>query len=199
MVLDGFRYVRSSRVLMMLMLVGGVSAVLTAPYSALLPIYQRDILNVGASGLGLLYAASGLGALGSSILLALISPERPSPKQMFVLGIGAGLALAAFSYSASFGLSLGILFMVGLGMSGSTIVNMTLIQNQAPKEMLGRVFSIRMLTWGTVPFGQFLLGLVAQLLSPQIALLGMGLLCAAAMLLLMLRLRWAHMTVEGHA
>jgi MFS family permease len=193
-ILDGFRYVRASRGLTILMVSGALATIFYLPYMALLPIFQRDVLQEDASALGLMYTASGAGALAASLLLAVGGGERPKTGLMMAFAVLAGFAIAGFSQSDSLGLSLGALVLVGLWQSGSMTMNMALVQYLAPGAMRGRVFAIRMVVWGMMPVGQVLAGLGARDSSPQSALLVIGLAGAAVQLPLWFMMRRVRMT-----
>ncbi|MEE9285001.1 MAG: MFS transporter [Dehalococcoidia bacterium] len=196
---EGFRYVRRSKSLPILMISGILGTVLYLPYISLMPIFQRDVLDVGASGLGLMFTATGAGAVFSSVLMAFFSTERPNVGFMMLFGIGAGLAIAAFSQSSSFGLSLGILALVGLGQTGFMTMGMALVQYLTPAEMRGRVMAIRMLVFGMLPMGTVLAGLGAEVSSPQAALAVLGLTGVAAQILTLVWMRKVPMTPPAEA
>jgi MFS family permease len=198
-VLDGFRYVRASQALTMLMISGALATIFYIPYMSLLPIFQRDVLKESASGLGLMFTASGVGALMSSLLLAFVSAERPLAGLMMAFAVAAGLAIAGFSQSTSFPLSLGALVLIGMWQSGSMTMNMALIQYLAPREMRGRVFAIRMIVWGMMPVGQVALGLGARASSPEMALMVMGLAGSAVQVILWVWMRRVRMEIPQEA
>ena len=126
------RAVRASGPLMMAMVSGVIGTFFIVPHVALFPIYQRDILEVGASGLGLMFAASGIGALIVAFVLALTSSERPSLRLSLLMGALSGLFIAVFSQSDSFAVSLGVLVAVGAFSQGFFTLNMALVQWLAP-------------------------------------------------------------------
>ena len=192
----GFRYVRLSKSLPVLMISGILGTVLYMPYFSLMPIFQRDVLGVGASGLGLLFTATGVGAVCSSLLLAMFSTERPSTGIMMLFGVGAGLAIAGFSQSSAFDLSLGLLVIVGLGHTGFMTMSMAMVQYITPPEMRGRVMAIRMLVFGLIPIGTITAGVIAELASPQSALAALALVGAATQLVLWVWMRGMPMEPE---
>jgi len=186
---EGVRAVRASRPLMLAMISGVIGTFFIVPHIALFPIYQRDILDVSASGLGLMFAASGIGALIVAFVLAITSSERPSLRLSLLMGALSGLFIAAFSQSDSFALSLGVLVAVGAFSQGFFTLNMALVQWLAPPEVMGRVIALRIMIFGMTPPAQILLGTAADLTTPQAALGVMGLLAVVPQLLLMVRPR----------
>src|SRR5262249_49590622 len=111
----------------------------TVPQAVLLPVFAADVLRGGPNTLGLLSAASGLGALAGALYLA----SRPS-----VLGLGRlivaaacvlGLGLASFSQSGSVWLSAVLLVATGAGMMVEMAASNTLLQTMADEDKRGRV------------------------------------------------------------
>lgn len=142
-------------------------AVLLGGAEALLPIFTRDILRVGPSGLGWLQAAPSVGALAMALLLA----HRPSPRRagrallLSVAGFGAAILLLALS--RSFTLSL-----IALGLSGafdmiSVVIRTTLVQVLTPESMRGRVSAVNAVFVGmSNELGSFESGVTAAWLGP---------------------------------
>lgn len=186
---EGVRAVRASGPLMMAMISGVIGTFFIVPHAALFPIYQRDILDVGASGLGLMFAASGIGALIVAFVLALTSSERPSLRLSLLMGALSGLFIAVFSQSDSFAVSLGVLVAVGAFSQGFFTLNMALVQWLAPPAVMGRVIALRIMIFGMTPAAQIMLGAAADLTTPQAALGVMGLLAVIPQIALMIRPR----------
>src|ERR671912_1276717 len=70
---EGFAYVRSTPSVLALMILAYVPRVFAVPYQTLMPVFQKDVLQVGPEGLGMLLAAPGLGALLAGLTLATLS------------------------------------------------------------------------------------------------------------------------------
>ncbi|HEX4339619.1 MAG TPA: MFS transporter [Polyangiaceae bacterium] len=139
-------------------------AVLLGGATALLPVYARDILHVGPSGLGALRAAPGLGAAVMAIVLA----HRPLGKRAGWTLYGCvglfGVATIVFGASTSFSLSLGALVVLGAADLVSVVVRHTVVQLETPPEMRGRVSAVNMLFIGASnELGEFESGLTAEL------------------------------------
>jgi MFS family permease len=143
--IDGLSYVRTNRLVL-----GAITldlfAVFLAGATALLPIYARDILQVGSEGLGKLSAAPAVGAA----LTALYFSFRPLKKNVGAKMLWAvavfGVATLVFGLSRSFPLSLAALFVVGAADMFSVFVRSSLIQLHTPDEMRGRVGAVSQLT-----------------------------------------------------
>lgn len=177
--LEGVRYIRKSHSLTVIISSAALFTVFATAYMALLPIFQRDVLKVGGSELGLLFTSAGIGGLAASLLLAALNVSRPRPGVMIAAGVVQGLVLILFAQSESFTLSVGIIVVVGMTQSVYLALNMAMVQLLSPPEISGRVFAFRTIIWGIAPFGQLLLGAIAEVVGPQTALVAIGAVAAA--------------------
>ena len=128
------------------------------PYQALLPVFARDILHSGATGLGLLGLAVGVGAISGSIAVASFSDPRQVRFLLIGGGTAFGLLIVLFALSSVFWLSFGLTLVLGFTMQVSLTSNMTLVQLAVPSYIRGRVLSLRMAAMGIGPVGMLLLG-----------------------------------------
>lgn len=150
-------------------------AVLLGGATTLLPIFAKDILEVGPSGLGALRAAPAFGALGILFVLAHRPPLRYAGRSLLWAVVGFGLATIVFGLSQSFWLSLGMLFLSGAFDSVSVVVRHTLVQVLTPDEMRGRVSAVNgMFISASNELGGFESGLVAALFTPVISVVSGG-------------------------
>ncbi len=162
MVLEGLKYICQNKLIL-----GAISldlfAVLLGGAVALLPVYAREILKVGAPGLGLLRSAPGVGAVAMSIVLAHWQLKRRAGITMLWCVFGFGLATVAFGLSRNLWLSLALLFVTGATDTVSVIIRSTMIQLGTPNEMRGRVSAVNMVFVGASnEVGQFESGITAQ-------------------------------------
>jgi MFS family permease len=117
-------------------------AVLLGGATALLPLFARDILDVGAVGFGWLYAAPALGALVMALVLAHRPPlERPGVALLLAV-TGFGAATIVFGLSSNFVLSFSMLAITGALDNISVVVRGTLVQVLTPDAMRGRVSAV---------------------------------------------------------
>ncbi len=139
--IDGLRYVRQNRLVL-----GAISldlfAVLLGGTTALLPIFARDVLHIGPSGLGVLRACPPIGALLTAGWFAFRPLQERIGVKMLV-GVGVyGAATAVFGLSRWLPLSLACLAILGAADMFSLYVRQSLIQLSTPNEMRGRVGAI---------------------------------------------------------
>jgi len=144
----------------------------------LLPIYAKDILAVGPTGLGMLYSARAVGSLGAAGAMSIWGPVKRSGLWVFI-GVGIyGLATVLFAYSGWFWFSLLMLTLTGVGDTISSILRGTINQLQTPDELRGRMSSINgIFTMGGPQLGQFQIGIIAAWLGSEMAALTGGLAC----------------------
>ncbi|HEX3797821.1 MAG TPA: MFS transporter [Verrucomicrobiae bacterium] len=150
-------------------------AVLLGGASALLPVYARDILHVGPSGLGWLQGALPMGSLLMSIILVHRPPLQKAGRTLLWAVVGFGLATIVFGISKNFWLSFAMLFLCGATDYISVVVRHTLVQLLTPDEMRGRVSAVNSLFIGTSnQMGEFESGFVASYTSPLFAVVSGG-------------------------
>ncbi len=171
---EGLRYVVHNK-----MVLGAITldlfAVFLAGATALFPVFARDILEVGETGLAQLAMAPAVGAA----LTALWFSFRPlrnnvGPRMLWAVGL-FGLATVVFGLSKSMPLSLAMLFIVGAADMFSVYIRQSLIQLHTPDDKRGRVSSVSLLTISASnEFGDFFSGSLAFLVGPVIAVVSGG-------------------------
>ena len=134
----------------------------TKPYTQFMPVFARDILHVGAPGLGVLLMAPGAGAILGGLTLASIR-RFPRPHYLlFFLAAGFGSSVIMFALSRDFSLSLLCLFIAGGFQTTFLSATATLLQVHADETNRGRVMSLfGLINRGLGPMGSFPFGLVA--------------------------------------
>ena len=144
----------------------------------LLPVYARDILFVGPTGLGMLYAARAVGSVSAAAAMSLRGPVRRSGLWVFI-GVGIyGLATALFAHSGMFWFSVLMLTLTGVGDTISSILRGTINQLQTPDALRGRMSSINgIFTMSGPQLGQFEIGIIAAWFGSEMAALTGGLAC----------------------
>jgi MFS family permease len=203
---DGVRFVRSNRVLATVVLLPAVPALLVLNYLTFLPVYARDILEVGPAGIGLLTGAIGVGALSGSLSLAAFRPSGGSGRLIVGAMTIVGLALATFALSRSLPLSMLALLLIGAFQVQFYSTTNVMIQVLVPARLRGRVLSLYLLTSiGFIPVANLLGGAIAEAIGVDIVLAAGGVLTigiAGLVALLepeVLRLRAAHLSLQESA
>jgi MFS family permease len=171
---DGLAYVRRNRLVL-----GAITldlfAVLLGGVTAMLPIYARDILRVGAEGLGPLRAAPAFGATLMAIIFS-VQPLRSNVGvKMLIAVVVFGAATAIFGFSTSFPLSLAMLALLGAADMFSVYIRQSLIQLHTPDEMRGRVSAVSTLAISASnELGETRSGFAAALIGPVTATVAGG-------------------------
>lgn len=138
---EGIKFVTGNRILFYAILLDMFS-VLFGGVVAILPVFAKDILKVGAEGLGIMRAAPGLGAVLTMLGTAYFPPTRQAWRNMLIAVTGFGLATLVFAFSTSLWLSVIALFFTGAFDSVSVVIRQTILQVLPPDDMRGRVNSV---------------------------------------------------------
>ena len=146
--LNGFRFVFSTRIILGLITLD-MFAVLLGGATALLPIYAKDILFVGPTGLGMLQAALPFGSVCCAFVVAHRRPMLRAGHAMLWAVMVFGVATIAFGLSQWFWVSIAMLFACGCADNVSVVVRHTLVQMLTPDEKRGRVSAVNNLFIGT--------------------------------------------------
>lgn len=180
----GLRYVRHNEVILAVLLITFVMNFWIFPYTTLLPVFARDILQQGPVGLGMLSTGTGIGAFLGLLLMQWVR-RRYSNGLIFIVGSAwMCLALIAFALSTNYQFSWVMLFLAGLGMSCFGTLQSAIILLAASDEMRSRVMGLLVLAIGSDPLGQLLIGSLAERFGPQLTLVGEASAAALAILLI---------------
>ncbi len=172
---DGFSVVRGNPAIAGALLVAAASEGFAFSFIPLLPVFATDILGAGASGLGLMLAAEGFGAIAASLAVALMSRRDIAYGRLMLSGAGGSMLLGfGLAVSPWYGLTFALL--VALGGTGALffIMQSNVILTLTPRETRGRLIGLQMLVIGMFPLGALIVGTLASLLSPQTAVMIMS-------------------------
>ena len=141
-------------------------AVLFVGAVAMVPVYARDILKVGAQGFGLLNAASDIGSIFIVVLLTLSPLKHKQGRKLLFAVAGFGTCIIVFALSKWFWLSFIALLIGGMVDGISVVIRGTIMQLKTPDNMRGRVMSVNsMFINSSNELGQFESGVAAKLLG----------------------------------
>ena len=180
---QGLSYVGTQKIILAIMLMEAFSSVFGLD-PAMLTIFARDVLRVGASGLGFLQSARGLGAILGSAFLVAIGNARSQGKVLVFSAIVYGLSFALFGLSHYFSLSLLLIFVTGAADTIWGAVRSTILQTNTPDYLQGRVMGVFGLSSrGLSPLGQVETGLIVPVLGArETTFLGGSLVLCASLL-----------------
>lgn len=174
-VIAGIRFVRENRVILAALTLD-LFAVLFGGATTLLPVYAKDILKVGAAGLGWMQAAPSVGAIFCALTLAHLPPIRRAGPLLLMVVTGFGIATIGFGVSKIFWLSLLMLLLAGGLDNVSMVIRASLVQLRTPDYMRGRVSAVNSIFISSSnEIGGFESGIAAAWLGPIIAVAGGGL------------------------
>lgn len=175
--LDGLRYLRRDRTVLELLIVAIVPVVLAMPYVNFLPVFSKDVFQVGTTGLGIMMAAVGGGAVVGALGIASLGNYKYKGRVLVGSGLGFGATLMLFAFTAgigSFPLSLVALALVGAAGTAYMSLNNALVLTITPPEMRGRVMGIFMTTFGLMPLGALPMGMLADSIGAPLTVGGFG-------------------------
>jgi predicted MFS family arabinose efflux permease len=186
---DGLRYVRNSRNLIAVTLLGFIGAFLGLPLLTFLPVITRDVFQQDVGFYSRLMTFSGAGAVTGALVVAYIGKHRHIGRLLLIFLASFGTAMVLFSLSRAPVLTAVILFIAGALLVMSFALTTSLAQLLAPPELRGRVVSIYMVAFrGGSPLGGLASGwLVTQVGSAPPVLLANGVLLTAIALFFLAR------------
>ncbi len=180
---EGWDYVRGFRPIRTILLLFALVSLMGYSWAVLLPIFAAQVLHGGATTLGWLTGASGIGALASAVSLAIRKSVVGLTRMLQISVAMLGFALILFGLSHTLWLSLGLMVFVGFGMIQCASVSNTIIQALVTEDKRGRVMSYyTMAFFGAAPFGSLLAGALAARMGAPYTVIVTGFFCIAGSL-----------------
>lgn len=167
---DGIAFARGNPQVLGVLVVTAIVNLFGFSYVSIAPVIGEQVLGLDPVRVGLMMATEGVGALVGSLALAtFVRPAWYRP--VFRAGAAGFLTMVVlFSFSAWFAVSLPLLLLAGLGVSGFAAMQGTLLMHGAPPDMRSRVMGLLSLAIGAAPFGILLVGALSEWLGPARAL-----------------------------
>ena len=170
---EGFRYAIKEPTIRGLLLIGIMGAIFGQPLQQLLVLFT-DVLDVGASEIGLLATTMGFGSLMGSTFAASLGDFNRKGLLLILFFTLLGASIVAFSLSSIYALSLILMVPVGLGHSGRTSILLATLQTYVEPDMRGRVMALNAMQGGFQPISILAITAVADFANPQIAFAASG-------------------------
>ena len=184
---EGFVYVRSDKPTLAMIALLSATVIFAFPcFSVMMPLYAKNVLQLGPDKLGLLMGISAIGGLTGSVGLLGI-PRHRRRRVLLVAVIGIALGLTGLAIAQRFAVAAGSLVVLTLGVSTLGGLTSTIVQERAPGPMRGRVSAIVGLSFfGLMPFAGLGITSLADGIGIRTALLvaGGGYFCVAIAVLL---------------
>jgi len=195
-IIEGLRYIRTDPKIKGTLFITIAMNVFGFPYVAMVPVIGDQILGQGAVATGILVSAEAAGALAGALLIANFVQPRHFSAVYFYCSILFILGVLAFSLSQIYSVSLGLLFLAGLGVAGFAAMQSTIVFTAAPPEMRGRLMGVLAVCIGFNPLGILQVGLLADWFGGALAVTIMTSEGLAAILIA--ALLWPHFWRRGH-
>jgi MFS family permease len=155
---EGLVYIWKTPAILSLIILVGTMGTFGFNFNIWIPVLSRLYLNVGADGYGVLMAGLGLGALVSSLAMAVSGRTPKHSRILLALAFFAAFEIGV-AISGWFILSFLLMFGMGLAMIRVSAASNTFIQMNTPDYLRGRVMSFYLLVFaGTTPIGSLFIG-----------------------------------------
>jgi predicted MFS family arabinose efflux permease len=166
---EGLNFIRRNELYFVFISMIFFNSVFGMSYLILMPVFARNVLEVGSQGFGFLQSAGGAGALIGVLAVAWFSHSRAKGQHTLVGAVAFGMLLISFAISKSYPLSLTLAFALGVASQFYMTTISTILQINLPNELRGRVMGIYGLVWELMPVGGMIAGAVAELAGAPIA------------------------------
>lgn len=167
---EGLRIIYKNKIVRTLMVMAIICEVFGFSYMVVVPVFARDILNVGVVGLGMFSAAQSLGGLLAVLGLASLGNYKRKGWLILAVFLLFGVFLVFFSQSPWYPMSLLLVGLVGGMAAVFDTMQHTLLQLSVTEEQRGRAMGIWQLSIGFGPIGHLAVGVIAGLIGVQLAL-----------------------------
>jgi len=183
---DGVSFLRKHPIILAVLSLDFFATFFGSP-RALLPVYAQDIMHIGPQGLGILLAATSIGAVALAPFTGIFARIKRQGLGVALAIIVWGLCIMAFGFFPN-PLWLGVLLLAGAGAADmvSMILRGLVVQLSTPDEFRGRISAVNaMFVVGGPMLGQFESGLIGGLFSPMFSVVSGGLVCILATLIIL--------------
>ena len=168
-IIEGIAYIRRTRLILVLLVMGLATTVLAMPFRMLMPVVVVDIYHVGPDFMGLMLTVMG----GSSLVGALFVASLSKWHRGLLLIVGSFMSGVALLLIAAVPVYLAAVFFMiplGLGDAGRRTLNQSLVMEEADDQYRGRVMSFFMLNRGLMPLGVLPTSILMDILGARLAI-----------------------------
>jgi len=186
---EGVRYLNKHRMVILLLTVPACLSLLGLPFIVLMPAVARNMIGVGATGLGYLMGGAGLGAVAAALFIAARGTSENRGRLILSSATLFSLALILLSRAQTFWGAFFLLAVMGGTIVGSLTLANTTLQMTTPPQLRGRVMAMYYMAMsGLMPFGSLQAGAMAQAVGTRFALGFGGAVCLVYFLILQISL-----------
>ena len=166
---EGLTFLRTNRLVLILVSIGVISTILSEPFWLMVPVYIVDVYGRGPEAMGLLVSVVGAGSLGGSLAIAAIG-RKMRGIMLLVSALLSGVGLLMIGVFPNYYAAVALMIPVGLGESGRWSLNQALVMENTDDRFRGRVMSIFSLTWGLIPLGALPFAVLIDWLGGRVAI-----------------------------
>ncbi|HEY2806079.1 MAG TPA: MFS transporter [Gemmatimonadales bacterium] len=178
---EGLAFARGDRKIWALIVMTAAFGIFGFQFVVLLPVFARDVLDVGPSGFGVMSASVGIGAMISALAVAIFSPRMRRGAVLRWAGPAFGICVAIFAFMGWYPASLLFLGLAGFFMVLNNSITNSLVQGMVPDQLRGRVMSLWTFVFvGFAPIGSLQVGWLGEHAGAPVAVAVGGLISAAA-------------------
>ena len=160
-ILDGLKYIRSNRLVLILLVMGLATTLLAMPYRFLLPVFVVDVYERGSDAYGWLVTLGGVGTMIGAILISWLGAWKRG--LFLILGsIISAIGLIMLAALPFYITALGVMVLLGLGDAARRTLNQALIMSNVDDAYQARVMSVFMLNFGLMPLGVLPAGIAME-------------------------------------
>ena len=164
----GLRYVRQHSVFSIIMMLTFCNSMFGMAYIGLMPVFAKDVLEVGAERIGWLLGAAGIGAIIGTVVVGNMKDRHPLGLAILAGAVFYGLGLVLFAFTASqnmYLVSMAVLVFVGIAHSLYITGGIAAIQSLVPDQLRGRIMGLYGVTWSLGPLSLVFGGPVSKALD----------------------------------
>lgn len=166
---EGVQIVRQNRVVLALMVMAATCEMFGFSFAVLVPVFARDVLDVGAVGMGMINAFRSGGGLIAGLTLASLGDFKHKGKLLLAMYLGFGVGLILFANAPVYALALFFIGIVGISAAGHDAMSQILLQLNVEEDQRGRAMGIWQLSIGFGVIGSMTLGMLAEAYGAPLA------------------------------
>jgi MFS family permease len=175
---QGLSFIVAHPALRWIVLAQFVTAILTRPYSQLIPAFAVNVLHAGPRGLGWAVSAIGIGGFGGALVTAYFAQRERRSRLWLQAGLLMSAGVFGLAFVPSLRLAVCVLFAIGAGTMAMMGATSTLIQILSPDAVRGRALSIyTMIAIGVMPLGSLVDGAIGSIIGLRETFALAGALC----------------------
>jgi len=166
---EGVQIVRQNRVVLALMVMAATCEMFGFSFAVLVPVFARDVLDVGAVGMGMINAFRSGGGLIAGLTLASLGDFKHKGKLLMAMYLGFGIGLILFANAPVYALALLFIGIVGISAAGHDAMSQILLQLNVEEDQRGRAMGIWQMSIGFGVIGSMTLGTLAEAYGAPLA------------------------------